>query len=75
MKTCNCEKISYTRKSEAQAAASGILDDHKAKMIPYKCPEGNGYHLATARTGKTLRDIPHGLGIIKHSIEQKFNRK
>lgn len=74
MKMCNCNKEVYGKKSEAQAAAAGILDDHKVKMTPYRCPEGNGYHLTSARTGKRLRDIPHGLGSIKHSIEQNMKK-
>ncbi len=75
MKTCSCDKAVYHKKSEAQAAAFGIWDDDKIKMVPYKCPEGNFYHLATAKTGKTLRHIPHGMKYIKISITKKRKRK
>lgn len=75
MQTCNCDKVAYTKKSEAQAAALGIWDDDRIKMVPYKCPENNGYHLASARTGKTLRDIPHGLESIKHSLNKTKRKK
>lgn len=49
----------------------GIWDDDGVKMSHYKCPEGNGFHLATAKKGKSLRDIPHGLQSIIHTLNQK----
>lgn len=60
----SCDKFLYATKNEACAASKGIWDDDKVKMNPYKCPQGTGYHLATARTGKRLRDIPHRLNDI-----------
>jgi len=73
--SCNCDKHSYDTRSEAQAAVKGIWDDDKVKMTAYECPEGNGFHLATARKGKTLRDIPHGLHGIMHSINKTKKKK
>lgn len=71
-KFCDCEKVAYASKSEAQEAARGIWDDDKIHMTPYKCPEGNGYHLATGKTGKTLRDIPHRLNdVVKIPLKKK----
>lgn len=69
--SCYCDKISYDTRSEAQTAVKGIWDDNRVKMSAYSCPEGNGFHLATSKNGKTLRDIPHGLNGIIHSINKK----
>ncbi len=73
--TCNCGKNAFATKTEARTAAIGIWDDDKIKMTPYKCPEGNGYHLTTAGTGKRLRDIPHGLHGIVASLNKKGRKK
>lgn len=70
MRICSCDKYSYNTKTEAQTAVMGIWDDGRVKMNTYKCPEGNGFHLATARKGKTLRDIPHGLNSIMHLLKK-----
>lgn len=64
MKICDCEKIIYNTLSEAQAAVLGIWDDDHVKMKPYKCPQGNGFHLATAGKRKKLHYISHGLNSI-----------
>lgn len=72
---CSCDKISYNTKPEAQAAIKGIKDDNKIKMNFYKCPEGNGFHLTTAKTGKSLKDIPHGLQSIIPLLTKKIRRK
>lgn len=72
---CNCNKNSFETKTEARAAAIGIWDDDKIKMTPYKCPEGNGYHLATAGNGKKLRYISHGLYGIVASLNKKGRKK
>lgn len=74
MKTCDCDKVAYPRKSDAQTAAAGIWDDDKIKMTPYKCPEGNGYHLATSKR-KRIRDIPHGLSFIEYLTSKRKKRK
>lgn len=71
---CNCEKVVYPRKTDAQAAAAGIWDDDKIKMRPYKCPEGNGYHLTSVKS-KTLRDIPHGLQSIIPLLTKNKSKK
>lgn len=75
MSVCGCDKYSYDTKTKAQAAAMGIWDDDRIKMNAYKCPEGNGFHLATAKKGKTLRDIPHGLHSIVHLLKKKKNKR
>ncbi len=75
MNTCNCEKHSYDTKSEAQTAAKGIWDDDRVKMTPYRCPDGNGFHLATAGKGKSLRSIPHGLGSIVPMLKKHKSKK
>ena len=72
---CNCDKISYDTKSEAQTAAKGIWDDDKVKMNAYKCPEGNGFHLATAGKGKSLQYITHGLGSIMPLLKKQKAKK
>lgn len=72
---CDCEKYSYETKVAAQTAAKGIWDDDRIKMNAYRCPEGNGFHLTTARKGKSLRDIPHGLHGIIHSLNKKKPKK
>lgn len=71
---CSCDKISYT-KSEAQMAIKGIWDEDKIKLNSYKCPEGNGFHLTSAKTGKSLKDIPHGLQSIISSLTKKKTKK
>jgi len=73
--TCNCYKNSFETKTEARAAAIGIWDDDKVKMTPYRCPEGNGWHLTTVGTGKTLRYISHGLQGIVASLNKKTKKK
>jgi hypothetical protein len=73
--SCYCDKHSYDTRSEAQTAAKGIWDDDKVKMNAYKCPDGNGFHLSTARKGKSLRDIPHGLQGIIHLLNKKKTKK
>lgn len=75
MSICSCDKQSYDTRSEAQTAAMGIWDDDRVKMNAYKCPEGNGFHLATAKNGKTLRDIPHGLNSIVHALNKNKTKK
>lgn len=72
---CDCEKYSYDTKSKAQTAAKGIWYEDRVKMNPYKCPEGIGYHLATAGKIKGIRDIPHGLQTILHSLNKKKTKK
>lgn len=74
MSACSCDKYSYDTRSKAQTAAMGIWDDDRVKMNAYQCPEGNGYHLATAKKGKSLRDIPHGLNSIAHSLNKKKSK-
>lgn len=71
MIVCSCDKYSYDTRSKAQTAAIGIWDDDRVKMNTYKCPEGNGFHLTTAKKGKSLRDIPHGLQSIVHTLNKK----
>jgi hypothetical protein len=73
--SCYCDKYSYDTRSEAQTAAKGIWDDDRIKMNAYRCPEGNGFHLSTARKGKSLRDIPHGLQNIMHSLKKNKSKK
>jgi hypothetical protein len=67
----SCSKDLYTLKSEACAASKGIWGDDKIKMTVYKCPEKLGYHLATARTGKRLKLIPHRLNDIVNISKKK----
>lgn len=74
-KTCGCDKHLYDTKTQAQAAVKGVWDDHKTKMNFYKCPEGNGFHLTSAKTGKSLRDIPHGLQSIIHALTKIKSKK
>jgi hypothetical protein len=72
---CDCEKHTYDTRGEAQTAAKGIWDDDKIKMNAYRCPEGNGFHLSTAKKGKSLRDIPHGLDVIIPLLNKKQTKK
>lgn len=73
--TCNCGKNPFETKTEARAAAIGIWDDDKIKMTPYKCPEGNGWHLYSVGTGKSLRNIPHGLHGVVVALNKKGRKK
>lgn len=75
MSICSCDKYSYDTKSEAQTAVMGIWDDDRVKMNHYPYPEGNGFHISTAKKGKSLRDIPHGLQSIVHTLNQKKAKK
>jgi hypothetical protein len=72
---CNCEKVLYETITEARAAATGIWDEDKVKLTPYKCPDKSGWHLTTVGKGKTLRDIPHGLQGIVASLNKKVSKK
>lgn len=74
MEACSSDKVRYSRRSDAQAAARGIWDEDKVKMYAYQCNECQGYHLATAGTGKTLREIPHGLGSPQKRDKKLWNK-